>query len=78
MKLYYFASCRFCQRVLSTIDELGIGDQIEFLDILEDSAARDALEKLNGTTQVPCLVVDGKPMLESMDIISFLKKKFPS
>ena len=72
MKLYYFASCRFCQRVLTVIDELNIRSHIEFLDIHEQPEHAEALEKLNGTRQVPCLVIDGKPMLESMDIIAFL------
>lgn len=77
MKLYYFASCRFCQRVLSTIDDLNIRSHFEFLDILEHPEYGDELEKMNGTRQVPCLVIDGKPMLESMDIIAYIKKKFP-
>ncbi len=76
MKFYYFAACRFCQRVLTTIDELNIRSHFEFLDILENPEFGDELEKMNGTRQVPCLVVDGKPMLESMDIIAFLNKKF--
>jgi glutaredoxin 3 len=78
MILYYFQSCRFCQRVLTIIDQLGIKSKIELRDILEHPAFGDELEKLNGGRQVPCLIVDGKPMLESMDIISFLKKKFSS
>ncbi len=57
---------------------MGIQDKIQLLDILENPKFGDDLEKLNGTRQVPCLVIDGKPMLESMDIIAFLKKKFPS
>ena len=76
MKFYYFAACRFCQRVLTVIDELNIRSHFQYLDILEHPEFGDELEKLNGTRQVPCLVVDGKPMLESMDIIAFLKKKF--
>lgn len=76
MQFYYFAACRFCQRVLTTIDQLGIRDQLEFRDIQEHPEFGDELEKMNGTRQVPCLVIDGKPMLESMDIIAFLNKKF--
>ena len=76
MNLYYFESCRFCQRVLATIDELNIRSKIELRDIQEHTEFGDELEKMNGTRQVPCLVVDGKPMLESSDIIAFLKKKF--
>lgn len=76
MKLYYFESCRFCQRVLATIDELGIKDRFEYLDIQEHPEFGDELEKMNGSRQVPCLVVNGKPMLESMDIIAYLRKTF--
>jgi glutaredoxin 3 len=76
MKFYYFATCRFCQRVLTTIDALNIRSHFEFLDIQEHPEFGEELEKLNGTRQVPCLVVDGKPMLESLDIISYLNKKF--
>ena len=40
------------------------------------SIVREELGRINGgNTQVPCLIVDGKPMLESLDIIAFLEKK---
>ena len=78
MILYYFEACPFCQRVLSTIRQLDIGDKIEMRDIHENPDFEQELIKLNGMRQVPCLVVDGKPMLESMDINNFLTKKFGS
>ena len=30
---------------------------------------------MNGTTQSPCLVVDGESMLESADIIAYLQSR---
>jgi glutathione S-transferase len=34
------------------------------------------LVKLTGKTQVPCLVIDGKPMHESEDIKQYLYQTF--
>lgn len=76
MILYYFEACPFCQKVLKRIRELGIQDKIELRDTRKESKFLDELKKLNGKTQVPCLVVNGKPMLESDDINSFLSKTF--
>lgn len=76
LELYYFESCPYCQKVLREIDRLDIKDKIMFKDTRKDKAHRDALIALNGKTQVPCLVIDGKPMLESDDIVKKLKTKF--
>lgn len=35
---------------------------------------RQALLDVGGKTQVPCLVIDGKPLYESNDIIEWLKE----
>ncbi len=45
-------------------------------DILADPRQMDALIELAGKKQVPCLVVDGKPMHESKDINRFLYQAF--
>ena len=43
-------------------------------DILAEPDQREVLLRLNhGEDQVPCLVVDGVPMLESLDIIEYLR-----
>jgi len=75
MILYHFESCPYCAIVRAAIDRLEVPD-VETRDILENRTYRDELIRLNGTRQVPCLVVDGKPMLESEDIVSFLEKQF--
>lgn len=76
MILYYFEACPFCQKVLRKIDELHLSDQIEFRDTMKNPEYRDDLMKLNGNTQVPCLVMDGKPMLESNDINEYLQQTY--
>jgi glutaredoxin 3 len=72
LELYHFESCPYCARVRSYIEKSGMKSQVTFLDVNKDSAAAAKLEELTGDDQVPCLVIDGKPMLESDDIIEWL------
>jgi glutaredoxin len=73
LELYHFESCPYCAKVRNFIDQSGIKPKITYHDTQKDSKAHDQLMKMNGDDQVPCLVIDGKPMLESDDIISWLK-----
>jgi glutaredoxin 3 len=73
--LYHYDACPYCQIVREEIDRLGLQD-VEYRDILSEPRFRDELIQMNGQSQVPCLVVDGKPMLESADIVDFLSSKF--
>ncbi len=45
-------------------------------DIHQDPSAREELIKIGGKSQVPCLIIDGKTLYESWDIIEWLKKNF--
>jgi glutaredoxin len=47
---------------------------LELKNIQKSSASLEELKRLTGRTQVPCLVIDGKPMLESEDIVSRLEE----
>lgn len=76
LELYYYDTCPYCRYVLQTIDQLQISDKIVFKNIYADRAHRQALMAMNGHRQVPCLVIDGQPMLESATIRDFLSKKF--
>jgi glutathione S-transferase len=60
--------------VRNAANELGI--EMEMRDIMENPAFRDELMSLAGKTQVPCLVIDGKPMHESDDIVSYLNEHY--
>ncbi len=70
MVLYYKPTCLFCQRVLSFMKDCGI--EIALRDTA-DPAVRAELVRIGGKPQVPCLVIDGKPLYESADIIAYLK-----
>ncbi|MCB0326729.1 MAG: glutathione S-transferase N-terminal domain-containing protein [Bdellovibrionales bacterium] len=76
LKLYYFEACPYCQKVLHVIDRLDIKSAIEFLDTRSEPKHREALIQLTGKTQVPCLEIDGKPLLESEDIVTYLIQRF--
>ncbi len=70
MILYCKPGCPFCYRVLDFMEANDI--QIETVNSTEPQHRQELLD-MNGTTQSPCLVIDGKPMLESADIIAYLK-----
>ena len=70
MYLYVKPGCPFCIKVDRFLESVGM--EIEHRSVLEGSNADD-LRALGGKVQPPCLVVDGKPMYESDDIIAYLK-----
>jgi glutathione S-transferase len=71
LMLYYFPSCPYCRIVLDCLDRLD--KKIPMRDIQAEDGARDELIKIGGKGQVPCLVIDGKPMYESGDIVNWLE-----
>ncbi|HJO93863.1 MAG TPA: glutathione S-transferase N-terminal domain-containing protein [Victivallales bacterium] len=72
LELYYFESCPFCQKVLLYLEDKK--HDIIFLDTKVHKEYRENLLKMNKNTQVPCLVIDGEPILESDEIILFLEQ----
>lgn len=75
VELYFRKSCPYCRKVLSflTLENLAV----KMLDMEQQPQLRDKLKQLSGKTQVPCLVIDGKPLFESDDIIAWLKQNKP-
>lgn len=71
--LYHFESCPYCRLVRNYIDEAGIRDKIEYRDTMESKTYLGELRAATGKSQVPCLMIDGKPLLESKDIVAWLK-----
>ena len=69
--LYKFDSCPYCVRVFRVIDELSI--EVSYKDTRTEPGVRTELAQRNGTTQVPCLFIDGVPLLESADIEDWLR-----
>lgn len=73
LTLYYFPSCPYCHLVLSCLERLGL--EIPMRDIQSEAGARDDLLEIGGKGQVPCLVIDGKPLYESGDIVRWLEEQ---
>ena len=72
LELYKKETCPYCQKVMSYISTSGRTDII-FRDIIKDREAAETLLQIGGKKQVPCLFIDGKPLYESNDIISWLE-----
>lgn len=69
MVLYFKPTCPYCQKVLAYMQQQDIA--MEMKDVREPENL-DELTGITGIRQVPCLVIDGTPMLESDDIIMYL------
>ena len=74
LTLYHFNGCPYCARVKDYLDKNRI--IISMKDTQEDPDAREELIKIGGKSQVPCLVIDGKALYESLNIIEWFKKNW--
>lgn len=72
--LYHFDGCYYCAKVRKAAHELGV--EMEMRDIMKNAVYRDELLSIAGRTQVPCLIIDGRPMHESDDIVAYLKENY--
>ncbi len=69
--LYYRDFCGYCKKVRDFLEAHQI--EIPLKNIGKDPHARTELLKKGGSTQVPCLLIDGSPLYESDDIIEWVK-----
>ena len=74
LQLFHKWHCPYSARVRDFVDEHGLGDRINYVEIQEVEGAKERLAAMTGMSQVPCLVVDGKPMLESGAIVQWLQQ----
>jgi glutaredoxin len=74
LQLFHKWQCPYSERVRTFIDEHQLSDQVEYTEITEVEGARDILARMTGRSQVPCLVIDGQPMLESADIVQWMRQ----
>lgn len=77
-ELYFKPDCPFCLKVLNFFKE---NDIIKFPSYnIEDANSgyenQDKLIAVGSKVQVPCMVIDGKAMYESDDIIAYAKENF--
>lgn len=78
IKLFVYSRCPYCHKVIEFLKSIGHLDDVTILDA-GNSANMTRLKQLNhGNTQCPFLRHDSAnvSMLESADIIAYLKKYF--
>ncbi|MBR1829758.1 MAG: glutathione S-transferase N-terminal domain-containing protein [Atopobiaceae bacterium] len=74
LELYYRNFCGYSRKVLDYMEEHGITMTTHCLQTEEGAEQR--LVELGGKAQVPCLIIDGKALYESDDIIAYLAETF--
>lgn len=62
----------FCKKVMYYLKRNNLS--VEIMDINKDPKNKEDLERIGGKVQVPMLLIDGKPLYESDDIIDWFKK----
>lgn len=72
LKLYVLPHCPYCAKVDAFLSERDLA--IEHLDVTQ-GANGDDLVRIGGKRQCPCLIIDGKPLYESGDIIDYLAQR---
>lgn len=72
LELYVMTGCPYCIKVKNFLASNGIS--IPQRNITIDRAAEQHLIAVGGKRQVPCLFIDGKPLYESSDIITWVQK----
>ena len=71
LTLYYMPTCPFCLNVLKFVEENNLS--LSLKNITEKPEYNKELVDIGGKGQVPCLMIDGKALYESDDIIQWLK-----
>ena len=70
--LYYKPTCPYCVKVISFMERAGL--VCEMRNTFDEDVAAE-LVAIGGKRQVPCLVIDGKALYESDDIVAYLQTK---
>lgn len=72
LKLYYMDVCPFCKKVMRYMNKNNV-QGVEMVDIKANEENQRELIEVGGMDQVPMLLIDGKPLYESDDIIQWFK-----
>lgn len=71
LTLYYKVDCPYSQKVIRHLNMNGVA--VPLREINQDPSYRETLKGMLGRSQVPCLVIDGKPMVESDEILHWIE-----
>lgn len=74
LELYHRWGCPYSAKVRDFIKANNLEDQLKMIEVDESDNAIEKLMELNNKAQVPCLVIDGEPLLESDEIINWLEE----
>jgi len=69
LMLFYNPECPYCKKVLGFLEK--INKDIPKRNTASDLNAKNELMQVGGKTQVPCLLINGKALYESQDIINW-------
>jgi hypothetical protein len=70
--LYVKSACGFSLKTLWAVDNLHLNGKFPVKNVTDDAAANAEMVKLSGQDKAPCLMVDGKPLLEADEIVKHL------
>lgn len=73
LTLYFVETCPYSQRVLQFLEDNNI-NEIELKNINQEADAEQELIDRGGKNQVPCLLIDDRPLYESKEIVSWLEE----
>ena len=74
LELFHRENCPYSAKVRNFIAAEGLRPAVAYRDVEEDAMSERILSERTHDTQVPCLMIDGAPLLESDEIISFLRE----
>ena len=74
--LYVSTYCSSCMKVTGYLKKRGI--PLPLRNVSGEARFREELVRIGGKSQVPCLVIDGKALYESDDIIRWLQENWKS
>lgn len=77
LKLYHYWRSGASWRVRLGLAYKGLSYESIPVNLLESEEKRAEYKQLNPSTYVPCLLVDGKPLGESLAILEWLEECFP-
>lgn len=72
-KLYAATYCPFCKKVIDFMEKEGV-EKVDVVFVDKDDEAKKTLLEGSGGKQVPCLHHGDTWMLESDDIIAYMKE----
>ena len=74
--LYRLQACPFCERVVRTLEDLGLDYRSRFVEPMHSE--RDVVKRLTGKRTVPAIVDEstGVTMSESANIVAYLERTY--